>query len=430
MLLRSGKSDLERLLDGIFENGRELPIRVRGYDGTSLGPADAPFGVRITGPDALRHIVTAPGDLGLARAYLTGGLRLEGVHPGDPYPLFAALKSAEAGRPRVRDVARLVGGLGPGLLQRPPLPRREAPARWKRALLTRLPAGARSRVVEAIRYHYDIGNDFFALVLGPSMTYSCAVFTPTDDDLQNAQRRKYALIADKLDLQPGQRLLDIGCGWGGMVRHAARERGVRALGVTVSAQQADWAQRRIRDEGLGALAEVRLLDYRDVEEGQFDAICSIGMAEHVGSRRLAGYFRFLGDRLRTGGRLLNHCITRADTRASAAPEPFTDRYVFPGGELVSMGRIVDHLDDSGLEVHHAENLRMHYGRTLAAWSGNLVGEWEAAVRAVGDETARVWGLYMAGARLGFEGDALHLSQVLVGKPLRGGATNWPLRSGW
>lgn len=410
--------------------GDDPPFRVTGYDGSVLGSQQSPLAVHVTGPDALSYLLTAPGDLGLGRAYLSGALQVEGVHPGDPYAVLAALKRVEVHRPSVRDAAALVADLGPGMFHRPPVPAREAPPRWKRTLMTRLPAGARSRAARSIRYHYDVGNAFYELILGPSMTYSCAVFTPSDDDLARAQERKYALIADKLDLQPGQRLLDIGCGWGGMVRHAARERGVRALGVTLSVEQAQWARQRVEAEGLSDLVEVRLQDYRDVAEGDFDAICSIGMAEHVGARRLAGYFAFIHDHLRVGGRLLNHCITRADSSAASAPEPFIDRYVFPNGELVPTGRIVGQIDDSGLEVDHVENLRMHYAHTLRHWSANLRDNWDAAVATVGEQTAKVWGLYMAGSRFSFESNWLHLSQALAIKPRPDGSTTYPLRSHW
>ena len=422
----------ERPVERVFTTilGDNLPFQVTGYDGTAMDSPRTDLAVHVTEPDALRYILTAPGDLGLARAYLTGTLRIEGAHPGNPYEVFVALKQATPPRPSPRTAAQLVGDLGSAFFRRPQPPTREAPPRWKRTLATRLPAGARARVANSIRYHYDVGNAFYQLVLGTSMTYSCAVFTPDDPDLTRAQERKYALIADKLDLQPGQRLLDIGCGWGGMVRHAARERGVRALGVTLSAQQAAWARARVEADGLADLVEIRLADYRDIPETQFDAISSIGMAEHVGAHRLPGYLAFIRDHLRTGGRLLNHCITRALSRDSAHPGAFIDRYVFPNGELVPTGQIVTLIDDTGLEAHHAENLRLHYARTLQAWNENLVAHWDEAVAATDEQTARVWGLYMAGSRFNFENNSLHLSQVLATKLAADGATTFPLASHW
>ncbi|PID54172.1 MAG: SAM-dependent methyltransferase [Micrococcales bacterium] len=407
-----------------------LPFRVLGYDGTDIGPRDAPLTLKLVDRRALQYLTTAPGELGLSRAYLSGAIDVEGVHPGNPYPALATLKQARLKRPSPVHAARLMRDLGVGMFKRPPLPPREAPPRWLRAAQTRLPAGARRRVEESIGFHYDVGNPFYEIVLGPTMTYSCGVFTPEDPSLDAAQERKHALIADKLDLQPGQRLLDIGCGWGGMVRHAARHRRVRAVGVTVSRQQADWARAKVEEEGLSDLVQIRHQDYRDVPETGFDAICSIGMAEHVGVRNLPGYFEFIRDRLRVGGRLLNHCITRVHSWDRPGTDAFIDRYVFPNGELTTASRLTTLVDDCGLEVHHVENLRMHYARTLAAWSTNLQENWDAAVAAADEQIARVWGLYMAGARLSFEDNTLHVAQMLATKPAKTGETAYPLRSHW
>jgi cyclopropane-fatty-acyl-phospholipid synthase len=214
-----------------------------------------------------------------------------------------------------------------------------------------------------------------------------------------------------------------------MVRHAAREHGVRALGVTLSREQAAWASEAIEAEGLAGLAEVRHLDYRDVEGRAFDAISSIGLTEHVGVRNYQDYFASLLARLRPGGRLLNHCITRPDNRVSTQPGAFIDRYVFPDGELGSPGRVVSEAHDAGLEVQHSENLRQHYALTLAAWCRNLVDSWDACVAEVGEGTARVWGLYMAGSRLSFERNALQLHQVLATRTSPG-APRFPLRPDW
>ena len=215
------------------------------------------------------------------------------------------------------------------------------------------------------------------------MTYTCAVFRSPDDTLEQAQQAKYDLVAGKLALKPGMRLLDVGCGWGGMVRHAAREYGVKALGVTLSREQAQWAQAAIEREGLSELAEVRHLDYRDAPREQFDAVSSIGLTEHIGVRNYPAYFGFLRDRLKPGGRLLNHCITRADNRAPHRSGAFIDRYVFPDGELAGPGRLISEIHDAGLEVHHEENLRQHYALTLAGWCRNLVEHWDFCVGEVG-----------------------------------------------
>jgi cyclopropane-fatty-acyl-phospholipid synthase len=261
------------------------------------------------------------------------------------------------------------------------------------------------------------------------MTYTCACFPTEDATLEEAQAFKYDLVCRKLDLQPGQRLLDVGCGWGGMVRHAVRHYGVTALGVTLSEQQAQWGEQRIKQEGLDDRAEVRFLDYRDVTEGGFDAISSIGLTEHIGVANYPAYFSFLRDKLKPQGRLLNHCITRPDNRKTHTGA-FIDRYVFPDGELTGSGRVITEIQDNGLEVHHEENLRMHYARTLAGWNANLVANWDECVAEVGEGTARVWGLYMAGSRMGFEIDEIQLHQVLAGKTDDRGASGFPLRPTW
>jgi cyclopropane-fatty-acyl-phospholipid synthase len=258
------------------------------------------------------------------------------------------------------------------------------------------------------------------------MTYTCAVFPTEDATLEEAQHAKYDLVARKLDLQPGQRLLDVGCGWGGMVRHAAREYGVRALGVTLSREQAQWAQEAIKREGLDHLAEVRHLDYRDVPDSGFDAVSSIGLTEHIGVDNYPAYFGFLRDKLKPQGRLLNHCITRPDNRPTQTGA-FIDRYVFPDGELTGSGTIITEIQDAGLEVQHEENLRVHYAKTLAGWSENLEANWDECVAEVGEGTARVWGLYMAGSRMGFERNEIQLHQVLATKTTDEGVSGYPLR---
>jgi cyclopropane-fatty-acyl-phospholipid synthase len=227
------------------------------------------------------------------------------------------------------------------------------------------------------------------------------------------------------------RLLDVGCGWGGMVMHAAREYGVKALGVTLSAQQAAWAQAAIEREGLSKLAEVRHLDYRDVPETGFDAVSSIGLTEHIGKRNLPAYFSFLYRKLNVGGRLLNHCITRPNnTEPPIRKEGFINRYVFPDGELEGPGYLISLMHDTGFEVRHEENLREHYAKTLAAWGANLDAHWAEAVREVGQGTARVWRLYMAGSRLGFDRNHIELHQVLSVRLAADGRSGMPLRPDW
>jgi cyclopropane-fatty-acyl-phospholipid synthase len=289
---------------------------------------------------------------------------------------------------------------------------------------------SRTRDAEAIHHHYDVSNRFYEMVLGPSMTYTCACFPHEDASLEEAQAFKYDLVARKLALRPGMRLLDVGCGWGGMVRHAAREYGVRVIGVTLSREQAAWGQAAVEREGLADLAEVRFGDYREVAETGFDAISSIGLTEHIGVRNYPSYFTFLRDRLVPGGRLLNHCITRADNTSRVTTGAFIDRYVFPDGELTGSGRIITAMQDVGLEVRHEENLREHYALTLRDWCENLVEHWDECVAEVGVGTAKVWGLYMAGSRLGFERNEIQLHQVLGVRTDDRGRSGFPLRPTW
>ena len=414
------------MIDRLIKGG--LPVRFTAYDGSSAGPPSASIGLHLRNERGLRYLLTAPGDLGLARAYVTGDLEVTGVHPGDPYAAIAMMKEHTHFRmPPVGDALRMIRGLGLAQLKPPPPPPQEHLPRWRRVV-----EGMRhsmTRDAEAIHHHYDVSNRFYELVLGPSMTYTCACYPTADATLEEAQSFKYDLVARKLGLQPGQRLLDVGCGWGGMVRHAAREHGVRALGVTLSEQQALWAQEAIKREGLDHLAEVRFMDYRDVPETGFDAVSSIGLTEHIGVRNYPAYFASLRDKLRPQGRLLNHCITRSDNAAKDTGA-FIDRYVFPDGELTGSGRIITEIQDSGLEVRHEENLREHYAMTLAGWCRNLADNWDACVAEVGEGTARVWGLYMAGSRYGFETNEIQLHQVLAVKTDATGRAGFPLRPTW
>ncbi len=404
-----------------------LPVRFTAYDGSSSGPEDAELRLHLRTPRGAAYLATSPGSLGMARAYVTGDLEVTGVHPGDPYQLLVQmLGDIQWQRPDTVTMARIMRSLGASRLVPPPPPPQEALPDWRRALEGL--RHSRRRDAEAIHHHYDVSNRFYELVLGPSMTYTCACYPKADSHLEEAQDHKYDLVAGKLGLQSGMRLLDVGCGWGGMVRFAARHYGVKALGVTLSREQAAWAQEAIHREGLEDLAEVRHLDYRDVSEGEFDAVSSIGLTEHIGVRNYPAYFSFLRDKLRPGGRLLNHCITRPDNlQAPRMRRGFIDRYVFPDGELTGAGRIITEIQNAGLEVRHEENLREHYGRTLEAWCANLVDHWDECVSEVGEATAKIWGLYMAGSRLGFERDWVELHQVLAVRLHPNGGADYPLR---
>jgi len=405
-----------------------LPLRFTAYDGSATGPEDSPYGIHLANERGLTYIVTAPGDLGFGRAYVAGDLELKGVHPGDPYEAFKLVAGRLSfRRPSAAEAVSLLRSLGITHLRPVAPPPEEAPSRLRRALNGLRHSMARD--AEAIHHHYDVSNTFYECVLGPSMTYTCAVFPREDATLEEAQHEKYDLVARKLGLEAGQRLLDIGCGWGGMVRHAAREYGVRALGVTLSREQATWAQEKIKEEGLDHLAEVRHLDYRAVEETGFDAISSIGLTEHIGVKNYPAYFGWLRDHLRPQGRLLNHCITRPHNRWQETGK-FLDRYVFPDGELIGSGRIIAEAQNAGLEVQHEENFRVHYAKTLAGWCHNLQEHWDECVAEVGEGTARVWGLYMAGSRIGFERNEIQLHHVLATRTDEEGNSGYPLRHDW
>jgi cyclopropane-fatty-acyl-phospholipid synthase len=411
----------------------EGPVQFRftAYDGSSTGPPDAQVGFHLRTPRGAAYVATAPGPLGLARAYVSSDLGLTGVHPGDPYDALRVLAdSLRWRRPPSRHFGEIVKTLGVrNLVPPPPPPPQEAAPDWRRMLSGR--RHSRQRDSNAISHHYDVSNRFYELLLGPSMTYTCACFPQESASLEEAQSYKYELVARKLALRPGHRLLDVGCGWGGMVMHVAREHGVHALGVTLSQQQATWAQSEIKRQGLDHLAEVRHLDYREVRESAFDAVSSIGLTEHIGVGNYPSYFAFLRERLRPGGRLLNHCITRPENRTPPhTRRGFIDRYVFPDGELTGSGTIVREMQDAALEVRHEENLREHYARTCAAWSANLVRHWDECMAEVGEATAKVWGLYLAGSRLGFERDEIELHQVLGVRLHDDGRADFPLRPGW
>lgn len=403
-----------------------FPFRFEAFDGSEAGPDDSPLTMRLLNERGLSYVLTAPGDLGFARAYVAGDLVIDGVHPGNPYDaMLTILNNMRLRVPAAGEMVQIVRSLGLGTLKPPMPPAEEHLPKWRRVL-----EGVRhskTRDAEAIEHHYDVSNRFYELVLGSSMTYTCAVFPKQEASLEEAQDEKYDVICRKLDLKPGDRLLDMGCGWGGMVRHAAKHYGAKALGVTLSHEQAAWARAEVEREGLQDLVEVRFSDYRDVPEAEFDAISSIGMTEHIGVKNYADYFAFAVSRVRDGGRMLNHCITRPTNTSKTSAGQFIDRYVFPDGELTGVGRIVSSMQDSGFEVRHVEDFREHYALTLKSWCENLEANWEEALGEVTEGRAKVWGLYMAGSRLGFERNEIQLHHVLGVKVASDGTSGYPLR---
>jgi cyclopropane-fatty-acyl-phospholipid synthase len=410
-------SDLfERLVD------EDVDVGFRAYDGSVAGPAGGETMVELCSPRALRYLLTAPGELGLARAYVTGALEIH----GDLHTALTGLLTHRRIDVRPLDVLRVLRGLGRSALRPPPIPPEEAPPPWRRRMRRHTP----ERDAAAIEHHYDLSNRFYELVLGPTMTYSCAVFAEPGSTLDEAQTEKVDLICRKLDLRAGQRLLDVGAGWGALIRHAAEHYGVSALGVTLSEQQVARARRAIDEAGLAARAEIRHLDYRDVRETGFDAISSVGTMEHIGSAELPAHFAFLCGKLRPGGRILNHTITRPSNVRDTKIGGFNDRYIFPDGELQGPSTVVGAMHDHGFEVRHSENLREHYAMTLREWGRNLEGHWQPAVAEVGERRARAWRLYMAVSRIAFETNRVEIHQFLGVRPDPDGRSGVPLRPWW
>jgi cyclopropane-fatty-acyl-phospholipid synthase len=410
--------------------GSSLPVRVRAWDGSVAGPKDAPTLV-IRHRRALRRVMWKPGELGLARAWVAGEIDVE----GDLYELLDRVAGLiwERGEDirtfgqRVLDPRLLAAGKAllklAGPLPPPPPPAEEVRGRQGST-------HSKRRDRQAISHHYDVGNDFYEMVLGPSMVYSCAYW---DDKpgftLEEAQRDKLELVCRKLALKEGDRLLDVGCGWGMMALHAAREHGARVTGVTLSREQAAYARKRIADEGLADRVEIRVQDYRDVKDGPYDAISSIGMAEHVGSKRFREYADNLYTLLRPGGRLLNHQIARRPLVNDDAYEidAFIDAYVFPDGELAPVGRTLSILEDAGFEARDVQSIREHYTLTLRQWVANLERHWNDAVRATSPGRARVWRLYMAACALSFDHNRIGVNQILAVKTPESGASGTRLR---
>ncbi len=397
--------------------GGPLPFRVRAWDGSAAGPADAAAAVTVRSPRALRRVLYSPNEVGLGRAYVTGEIDVEGDLSAALEALATAVETWRRAM-SLSDAVRLVSDAARlGVIGLPPKPPDTEVKLSGRA-------HSRARDAAAISHHYDIPADFYRLFLGEVMAYSCAYWPDGVVDLDAAQRAKFDLVCRKLDLRPGMRILDIGCGWGGFVEHAAREYGVEAVGVTISGAQAGAARERIRRAGLTDRVTIRLQDYREVGDGPYDALVSIGMAEHVGTAKLPEYTSRLFDLVTPRGRLLHHAIA-AHPGTKPRRATFIRRFVFPDGELQPVATAVRELEDAGFEVRDVHALREHYVRTLHAWLDGLEKHWDEAVALVGLTRARTWRLYLAGSAVGFAHRRIGVNQILAVRPDRHGASGMP-----
>ena len=393
--------------------GPEAPVEIKAWDGSRTGPSDTQWALNINNRRGLRRLLWAPNELGFARAYVSGDIDIEGdllagmevlEQISDPTRGPGVRIDAETKKALAKAALRL-GVIGP-----PPKPPSEE------AGLARGHRHDKHRDAAAVSHHYDVGNDFYRLVLGESMAYSCGYWEQPDKGLAAAQYAKCDLVARKLGLARGMRVLDVGCGWGTFALHAARTYGAHVVGVTLSREQADYARKWMVDQGVAELVDIRVQDYRDVTDGPYDAISSIGMAEHVGAAMLPVYAAQLYGLLRDQGRLLNHAISRRPGESMEfSKTSFIERYVFPDGEIEPMAPMIDALERAGFEVRDVESLREHYALTLRAWVANLEDSWAQAVGFSSAGRARIWRLYMAGSALAFTANRLGVNQILAVK---------------
>jgi cyclopropane-fatty-acyl-phospholipid synthase len=390
----------------------ERPFEIELWDGSRVSSTNGGGPTfRARSRDAIAYAVSAPGQLGLGRAYVSGAIEVE-----DLDAVIGLLNDWRPPAVGTAAKARLIAAAlrSSGIHRPPPPPKAELHLRGRKHTT--------ERDREAVRHHYDVGNEFFSLFLDRSMTYSCAFFSrvprrrgilsrdeaPT---LEQAQEAKLELVCTKLGLQPGERVLDVGCGWGSFVIHAAQRHGVDAVGITLSEPQAELARRRVAEAGLSDRVEIRVQDYRELAGEQFDAVASIGMVEHVGDAQIDRYAEQLASMLRPGGRLLNHGISRL-RHGSVEGGPFSERYVFPDGETLHVSRVILALERAGFVCRHVEEFGADYAETLRHWIRNLDRNRERAERLAGPERLRVWRLYLRAARNGFEIDFTSVYQVL------------------
>ncbi|MEP7026565.1 MAG: cyclopropane-fatty-acyl-phospholipid synthase family protein [Actinomycetota bacterium] len=454
------------LIEQLFRG--ELPVRVRAWDGSEAGPDGAPVLV-LHSRQALRRMMWHPGELGVAQAYVTGELDVEGDLTEGLRSVWRAARSRDAGQDRAAGpagppsagsrvaglagsrVAKLAGPRVTGLAgQLSPARWRDAvplpPALWGDALRTAIQLGipgprpkapvtearisgrlhSRSRDQAVIAHHYDVPPAFYELILDPLMAYSSGYWTSSKPGytLQDAQRDKLDQICRKLALAPGMRLLDIGCGWGSLTVHAAQHYRARVTAVTLSREQAAHVRKRSAQAGLGELVEVRNQDYRDITGGPYDAVASVEMGEHVGAGQYPAFCRLIRSQLRPGGRVLIQQMSRGANAPGGGK--FIEAYIAPDMHMRPVGETANLIEEAGLEVRDVEAMREHYPPTIRAWLGNLEWQWDEAVALIGRESARVWRLYLAGGALAFEEGRMGVDQILAVRPATGGHSGFPL----
>ncbi|MFF0511411.1 class I SAM-dependent methyltransferase [Streptomyces sp. NPDC004250] len=423
---RTARTGAAHRLAALVEDalGGPLPVRLRAWDGTETGPADGPV-VVVRSRRALRRLLWQPGELGLAQAYVTGELDVDGDLADGLRRMWAAARERgpHPPRPGLADRARAattavrLGAVGP----RPPVPASQA--RLRGGLHTK------SRDRAAISHHYDLSNDFYRLLLDDTMAYSCGLWADehTDTDADAAQRAKLELICRKLGLTEGARLLDIGCGWGSLTLHAAERHKARVTAVTLAREQAAHVREQVRERGLEDRVEVVCQDYRDITGGDYDAVSSVEMGEHVGDAEYPAFAASLHRLVRPQGRVLVQQMSRG--RDAPGGGAFIEAYIAPDMHMRPLGETVQLLEDAGLEVRHTESLREHYVRTVAAWERTLERRWDDFAALVGEETARVWRLYLVGGALAFEQRRMGVDQILGVRPTAEGVSGMPATPG-
>ena len=399
---------LSRTRPFIDELSRTIPSRpfaIELWDGSRLpstnggGPT-----FRVRSPDAFAHALRAPGQLGLGRAYVSGALGVDDLD--EVLELLDGWQPPPLDR-RAQARLALAAARASGIRRPPPVPAAELRPRGRRH--------SQARDARSVRHHYDVSNDFFKLFLGDSLTYSCALFSRGARTLGEAQEAKLELVCQKLALSPGDRVLDVGCGWGSFAMHAAANHDVSVVGITLSEPQAALARERAAERGLADRVDIRVMDYRDLADEPFDAVASIGMVEHVGAAQIDAYARQVARLVKPGRRVLNHGIARLRVGDPEAG-PFSERYVFPDAAPLHLSRIQTAMERAGLETEHVEGLRSDYAETLRHWARNLDENLDEAVRLAGEERVRVWRLYLRAARRGFESGFTSVYQVRCSRP--------------